>query len=486
MVICMLWQVEKPIYFEDQGKSSNLIPPKVEGSRGRVIREPELDIFYYNGNFDLAFQSEEEFHLASIAQLIRIKDGIQRGTPEAEEMFKKMEMAIEAMDDVIQARKIVQDNLDGLGMYTHLASLINYDKAIAIYKLLPAAIFKSASSVALSTEKGNGNAGWNSDDAFSSSFLNLSSEVVAARWGYGSMIWKCSYVVAFKTHKSYAWNNGDDEDICLNSVDRNDGSLACLDSSCDEVVSGRGIGLGIIVNMDNSQEEYTPVTRHHKPKNNNSYTRKQLVYDNCGDKKLRSLFDISPTPKRVYDDIKATGEKKTFCSIECRSMQIAQMEEESIKKKTMMRNKHDCGSSTSYSPQQIVILVVCIKLINKKACKQMDGKEEEEEFAYLFEGEGKDIMESEREDIMESQEEEEEEDIMDIVRRSYNGNPKKNMIYESKEKTEEEDIMESEEEEDIMESEEEDIMEFEEEEDIMESEEEEDIMESKEEEDIME
>ncbi|GJU16307.1 hypothetical protein Tco_1144273 [Tanacetum coccineum] len=142
-------------------------------------------------------------------------------------------------------------------------------------------------------------------------------------------------------------------------------------SSCDEVVSGRGIGLGIIVNMDNSrestailvrpshhvnaniddeEEEYTPVTRHHKPKNNNSYTREQLVYDNCGDMKLRSLFDISPTPAIVYDDIKATGEKKTFCSIECRSMQIAQMEEESIKKKTMMRNKHDYGSSTSYSP----------------------------------------------------------------------------------------------------------------------------------------
>ncbi|GJZ53697.1 transposon TX1 [Tanacetum coccineum] len=48
-------------------------------------------------------------------------------------------------------------------------------------------------------------------------------------------------------------------------------------------------------------------------------------------------------------------EKKTFCSIECRSMQIAQMEEESIKKKTMMRNKHDCGSSTSYTPQQVPV-----------------------------------------------------------------------------------------------------------------------------------
>ncbi|GJW04116.1 hypothetical protein Tco_1562972 [Tanacetum coccineum] len=102
-------------------------------------------------------------------------------------------------------------------------------------------------------------------------------------------------------------------------------------SSCDKVVSGRGIRLCIIANMDNShkstailvqpshhvnaniddeEEEYTLVTRHRKPKNNNSYTRKQLVYDNCGDKKLRSLFDISPTPARVYDDIKATSEVK--------------------------------------------------------------------------------------------------------------------------------------------------------------------------------
>ncbi|GJR47659.1 hypothetical protein Tco_1315762 [Tanacetum coccineum] len=82
--------------------------------------------------------------------------------------------------------------------------------------------------VALSTEKGNGHAGWNSEcvkdeptwsilytvkevwldlteggcslhsDAFSSSFLDLSSEVVAARWGYGSMNWKCSYVDSCK------------------------------------------------------------------------------------------------------------------------------------------------------------------------------------------------------------------------------------------------------------------------------------------------
>ncbi|GKD02728.1 hypothetical protein Tco_1177702 [Tanacetum coccineum] len=43
----------------------NLIPPPmVEGSRGLVIREPESGIFFDNGNFDLLFQREEEFHLA--------------------------------------------------------------------------------------------------------------------------------------------------------------------------------------------------------------------------------------------------------------------------------------------------------------------------------------------------------------------------------------------------------------------------------------
>ncbi|GJU47048.1 hypothetical protein Tco_1204314 [Tanacetum coccineum] len=94
----------------------NLIPPiGIEGSRGRVIIEPESGIFYYNGNFDLVFQREEEFHKATTAQLIRLKGAIQRGTLEAEEMFKKIELTIEVRNDVNQARKIIQDNLDGLG-----------------------------------------------------------------------------------------------------------------------------------------------------------------------------------------------------------------------------------------------------------------------------------------------------------------------------------------------------------------------------------
>ncbi|GJY18708.1 hypothetical protein Tco_0390199 [Tanacetum coccineum] len=49
-----------------------------------------------------------------------------RGTPEAEEMFKKIGLTIEARDDVDQARKIVQDNLEtacALPAFTHLSNL---------------------------------------------------------------------------------------------------------------------------------------------------------------------------------------------------------------------------------------------------------------------------------------------------------------------------------------------------------------------------
>ncbi|GJX61733.1 hypothetical protein Tco_0294633 [Tanacetum coccineum] len=58
---------------------------------------------------------KEGFHLATTPHLIRLQNGILRGTPEAEEFFKKMELTIEARDDANQARKIIQDKLDGLG-----------------------------------------------------------------------------------------------------------------------------------------------------------------------------------------------------------------------------------------------------------------------------------------------------------------------------------------------------------------------------------
>ncbi|GJX07982.1 hypothetical protein Tco_0195914 [Tanacetum coccineum] len=56
--------------------------------KGLVITEPESRIFYYNGNYDLVFQRENDFHLASTAQLIRKLGYIQRTSPEAEEMIK--------------------------------------------------------------------------------------------------------------------------------------------------------------------------------------------------------------------------------------------------------------------------------------------------------------------------------------------------------------------------------------------------------------
>ncbi|GJV74721.1 uncharacterized protein Tco_1506305 [Tanacetum coccineum] len=62
-------------------------------------------------------QALKEFHLATTAQLIRIQSAIQKGTLEAKELFKKMELAIEARNDASQARLIVKDNLDGLSQH---------------------------------------------------------------------------------------------------------------------------------------------------------------------------------------------------------------------------------------------------------------------------------------------------------------------------------------------------------------------------------
>ncbi|GKC19193.1 hypothetical protein Tco_1021343 [Tanacetum coccineum] len=56
------------------GIQRNLIPPSwVKGSRGLLIREPKSGIFFYNGNFDLVFQREEEFHLATTTPADKFK-----------------------------------------------------------------------------------------------------------------------------------------------------------------------------------------------------------------------------------------------------------------------------------------------------------------------------------------------------------------------------------------------------------------------------
>ncbi|GJR15008.1 hypothetical protein Tco_0797660 [Tanacetum coccineum] len=73
------------------GMQRNLIPPQgVVGSPGLVITKPEAGIFYYNENFDLVFQRENEFHLATTAQLIRQLKNIKRDTLEGKEMVKKL------------------------------------------------------------------------------------------------------------------------------------------------------------------------------------------------------------------------------------------------------------------------------------------------------------------------------------------------------------------------------------------------------------
>nr|GEU57991.1 putative reverse transcriptase domain-containing protein [Tanacetum cinerariifolium] len=65
----------------------NLIPPSsVEGKKGLVIREPKAGFFYYNGNFDLVFQRESEFHITSTDQLISVQKDIIQDSPEQKKL----------------------------------------------------------------------------------------------------------------------------------------------------------------------------------------------------------------------------------------------------------------------------------------------------------------------------------------------------------------------------------------------------------------
>ncbi|GKC68038.1 hypothetical protein Tco_1100636 [Tanacetum coccineum] len=65
------------------GCQRNITPPAgIEGKNGKVIREPEAGFFYYNGNFDLVYQRESEFHITSTVQLIRLQRRIVRDSPE--------------------------------------------------------------------------------------------------------------------------------------------------------------------------------------------------------------------------------------------------------------------------------------------------------------------------------------------------------------------------------------------------------------------
>ncbi|GJR32431.1 hypothetical protein Tco_1108663 [Tanacetum coccineum] len=98
------------------GIQRNLIPPPgVMPIEGLVINEPESGIFFMNRNTDIAFQRETEFHFTPTVQLIRIQNQIKVDSEIADEMFRKMIYVIEARSDCIEARKIVEKNLDNLG-----------------------------------------------------------------------------------------------------------------------------------------------------------------------------------------------------------------------------------------------------------------------------------------------------------------------------------------------------------------------------------
>ncbi|GJY36310.1 ribonuclease H-like domain-containing protein [Tanacetum coccineum] len=105
----------------NQAKKLGLPPPPTLATFGMTTEDKKR-------KKDINSGREEEFHLATTAQLIRLQRSIQRGTLEAEEMFRKLELTIEAKDDAAQARDIVKDNLDEVmkGLFECKASESNF------------------------------------------------------------------------------------------------------------------------------------------------------------------------------------------------------------------------------------------------------------------------------------------------------------------------------------------------------------------------
>nr|GEY21879.1 uncharacterized mitochondrial protein AtMg00810-like [Tanacetum cinerariifolium] len=94
----------------NQSKKLGLPPPPTLATFGMIDEDKKRKRTDYR-------RGEEELHLATTAHLIRLHKSIQRGTLEAAEMFRKLELTIEAMDYAAQARDIRKDNLDGLGQH---------------------------------------------------------------------------------------------------------------------------------------------------------------------------------------------------------------------------------------------------------------------------------------------------------------------------------------------------------------------------------
>nr|GEW21356.1 hypothetical protein [Tanacetum cinerariifolium] len=98
------------------GIDKNLIPPPgIMPIQGLVINEPESGIFFMNGNTDIGFQRESEFHLTPTIELIRLQKQIKVDLEISRKMFSKMNYVIESRSDCIKAREIVEKNLDNMG-----------------------------------------------------------------------------------------------------------------------------------------------------------------------------------------------------------------------------------------------------------------------------------------------------------------------------------------------------------------------------------
>ncbi|GJX81107.1 hypothetical protein Tco_0329256 [Tanacetum coccineum] len=81
----------------NEKKRRNLIPPPgIMPVQGFVINEPESGIFFMNGNTDIGFQRESEFHLAPTTELIRLQRQIKIDSEIAKEMFSRINYVIEA------------------------------------------------------------------------------------------------------------------------------------------------------------------------------------------------------------------------------------------------------------------------------------------------------------------------------------------------------------------------------------------------------
>ncbi|GJW04352.1 hypothetical protein Tco_1563208 [Tanacetum coccineum] len=98
-------EIIKEVFVKDDivvdGIHKKLVPPAgVVGSPRLVIDEPEAGIFVYSWSFDLLFQRENEFHLETNPQLIKIQNAINVNSKIAQEMYNKMIYAIQARDDV--------------------------------------------------------------------------------------------------------------------------------------------------------------------------------------------------------------------------------------------------------------------------------------------------------------------------------------------------------------------------------------------------